>query len=379
MTDPRSPALTPGIPRLPILYALTSVRFFAAFHVALYHLVRPFSRWALLAGAMSVGYTGVSFFFVLSGFILTYSHAAEYERGRGNPRKFWVARLARVYPVYLVSMLVAALVYYAQFRSPIHIIAYVADLLLVQSWSMRMINFFNSSAWTLSTEAFFYLVFPFVLMAIRPRTRSAAIGWIVFFFLLAMLGPLVCLRLYPAASMTEAFTPVAGDARVFLVNRLPLLALPEFLAGMSIGWLFLRFKPTQKTSAILVTAGAFLMVIALIFAGRLPYVALHNGLFIPIYTLLLLGLSQANWLTRLLSGKLLVLLGEASYSLYLIHSIVGSFLKNFGYDDSIAEACLSLVLLVALAVLMHLYIERPCRRFVLAWWAGRHPAQLKVV
>ena len=91
ITDVRNPVPTPGVPRLPNIHALTSVRFLAALHVALYHMVRPFSQWGPLAGAMSVGYIGVSFFFVLSGFILTYSHAAEYESGRGNAARFWVA------------------------------------------------------------------------------------------------------------------------------------------------------------------------------------------------------------------------------------------------------------------------------------------------
>ena len=101
MTDPRSPAYTAGIPRLPVLKALTSARFFAALHVALYHLIHPFKIWGIFAPVMSAGYTGVSFFFVLSGFILTYAHGTEYEAGRGNAQKFWIARFARIYPVYL--------------------------------------------------------------------------------------------------------------------------------------------------------------------------------------------------------------------------------------------------------------------------------------
>src|ERR1035437_8502357 len=105
VTDPRNPVLAKGVPRLPTLKALTSVRFFAAMHVALYHLVRPFTLWGALTPVISVGYVGVSFFFFLSGFILTYSHAAEFELGKGRPLKFWVARFARIYHVYLLRMI----------------------------------------------------------------------------------------------------------------------------------------------------------------------------------------------------------------------------------------------------------------------------------
>jgi len=330
-TDPRSPAVTPGVAELPILAALTSVRFFAALHVALYHLVRPFSRWGFLAAAMGAGYSGVSFFFFLSGFILTYSHAKEYEAARGNFKKFFVARFARIYPVYFVTMIVSGIVYAAQFRSPIHIIAYVADLLLLQSWSMRMINFFNTNAWTLSCEAFFYLVFPFIFMAIRPKSQTRAIAWLAAFFALAMAAPLVLITLYPVPAWTESFAHVAGDGAVFTVSRLPALALPEFLAGVAVGWLFLRFKPAQKTAAFLAPLGALLLAAALLAADRLPYIALHNGLLIPIYTVLVLGLSQTNRLTRLLSGRVLILLGEASYAFYLIHSIFNSVGPALGH------------------------------------------------
>ncbi len=379
LTDPRSPATTPGVPRLPLLRALTSVRFFAAAHVALYHLVRPFSRWGLFAAAIGAGYTGVSFFFFLSGFILTYAHAAEYERGRGNPRKFFFARFARVYPVYLVSTLFAGFVYADQFHSHVHILAFVADLLLLQSWSMRMINFFNASAWTLSCEAFFYLVFPFVLLAIRPRTRRSALAWIALFYLLAMAAPLLLWRLYPDASWTETFDRVRGLDTVFLINRLPIFALPEFLAGMSLAWLFLRFRPSPKAAALCAVTGSGMLALALCFADHLPYVALHNGLLIPLYALLLLGLAENNLLSRLLSGPILVLLGESSYALYLIHILINSFAFRFGYDQSLPEAAVNLLLATCLAILMHLYIERPCRRVLLEWWARRHPSQMQTV
>lgn len=378
IVDPRSPATTPGVQRLPVLTALTSIRFFAALHVALYHLVRPFTRWGILAAAIGAGYSGVSFFFFLSGFILTYSHATEYEATRGNLKKFFIARFARIYPVYLFSMVVAGIVYFEQLRSPIHIIAFVADLLLVQAWSMRMINFFNTNAWTLSCEAFFYLVFPFVLMAIRPRTRTRAVAWMVAFFVLAMVGPLICIKLYPEPSWSEPFTRVSGDGLIFSISRLPALALPEFLAGMSAGWLFLRFKPSAKASTVLAVLGVLFLSVALLFADRLPYIALHNGLLLPFYAMVVLGLSQPNWMTRLLSGSALILLGEASYAFYLIHAIFNSLESRVGFGGTIREAFISLPIVIGLSILMHLYIERPARRYILAWWAKRNLRQMQV-
>ncbi len=377
--DPRTPAITPGLPRLPPLKALTSVRFFAALHVALYHFVRPFSLWGPFAATISVGYTGVSFFFFLSGFILTYAHADAYEAGRDNPNKFWVARFARIYPVYLFIMLLAALISGSQFRNPIHSVAYLADLLLLQAWSMRMVNFFHSGAWTLSVEAFFYLLFPFLLMRLRPKTRAAAVGFIALFYALAMFLPMLELKLYPAAAWVEPEKSVPGSLRVFTTTRLPLFALPEFLAGVSAGWLFLRFKPSEKSSAWMAVLGVILLASALFFADRLPYIALHNGLLIPIYALLLLGLSQRNWITSLLSGSFLVLLGEASYALYLLHALTLQVGHWMHWDQGTLFPLVNLALTIAASVLLHLYLERPARRAVLAWWARRHPTQLKIL
>jgi peptidoglycan/LPS O-acetylase OafA/YrhL len=373
--------VTPGVPRPPVLKALTSIRFFAALHVALYHFVRPFSLWGVLAGAMMSGYTGVSFFFVLSGFVLTYAHAPEYERGRRDYKKFLVARFARIYPVYLLAMLVALALHLDSLWQKNHWIAYLADLVMLQSWNMRMVNFFHAGAWTLSCEEFFYLIFPLVLMPLLPKTRAAALGWTAGFFALALAAPLYCLVRYPIPAFYEEYhsaTPI-NPGPVFLISRLPVFAVPEFLAGIALGWLFLKFRPSQKAGAQMAYAGAALFVAAMLFAKHLPYLLLHNGLLIPIYGLLLVGLSQPNWLTRMLSVSWLVLLGEASFSLYLFHQLLITATERFGVQMTFSQAVWRLALVIPFTVALHVYFERPARRAVLAWWARRHPAEMKVV
>ena len=376
--DPRTRVKKPGVSRPASLKALTSIRFFAALHVALYHLVRPFSKWGPLGPAMENGYSGVSFFFVLSGFILTYAHAADYERGLADKGRFWIARLARIYPVYFVSLLVAVLLELAALRNPLHWIALAADFAMMQAWSMRMVNFFNSGAWTLSCEAFFYFVFPFLLLPLRPRSRSAGLAWLGGFFLLAIAAPMILVWHYPGAASTENFLPQPGANATFLVSRSPLFAVPQFLAGMSVGWLYLRFKPSQRTGAWLAAAGALLFTGALFFSNHLPYLPLHNGLLIPVYALLLLGLCQSNWLTRALSGSWLVLLGEASFAFYLFHILVITFTERFGVQHTFTSAAWRLLIAIPLSIAIHLWIERPCRRAILAWWVQRRASSLRM-
>lgn len=367
LLDARSPAPAPGQPRSRNIRALTSVRFFAALYVALFHMVRPFEQWGRLSGFVTAGYTGVSFFFLLSGYILTYSHAHEPEVGPEFRKRFYFARFARIYPVYLLLTLAAAYLDRAQFAKHIHIAAFVADLAMVQTWSARMVSFFNVPAWSVATEVFFYAVFPFVLLKLRPRTRARGVMAIAVFWLLAMVMPVVALIFYPAGAwhQEEGFF-------AFWVRRFPPFALPEFLAGVSLGWIFLRFRPGRRAASVMSIAGLLALLVTLYFADHLPSLMLCNGLLIPLYALVLLGLSEDTLLARMLSGAPLVLLGEASYALYLTHFLFNDWVARFGIGGTIRDACWKLAMVIPLSIVLHLTVERPSRRALLRWWNRRH-------
>lgn len=345
--------------------------------MALYHFVRPFSLWGHFAPVIGAGYVGVSFFFILSGFILTYSRAHEYEQGRGLVSKFWLARFARLYPVYLVSMIFAAYVNRAEFHNPIHLVAFAADLLMLQSWSVHTVYFFHVTAWTLSCEAFFYLVFPFIFLRMRPRTFSVAILSIAGMWLLALAVPLLCLKFYPLAAWGNGAGSPAARTQILRVIRIPILALPQFLAGISMGWLYLRFRPGVRQATFLATAGVVMLAATLLLADHLPFVLLHNGLLIPIFGILILGVTQPNWLSRLLSNSILVLLGEASYAFYLTHLLFNNWAQSvFGPHNHLLDVLWKLAVTIPLAIVLHLFVERPCRTFILEWWGRRRAMKL---
>ena len=130
---------------MPLLKALTSVRALAALYVGLYHLVQPFQLWGPLTPFMSGGFVAVGFFFMLSGFILNLLERAGLRLGHADTRRFWIARFARVYPIYLLVMLWSAYIGRGLFQQHIHIFAFIADLLMIQSWSIRTVSFFKCS------------------------------------------------------------------------------------------------------------------------------------------------------------------------------------------------------------------------------------------
>ena len=373
LTDPRNPVPAPGLPRPRNIRALTSVRFFAALGVALYHMVKPPTRLGFLAPVVGAGYVGVSFFFLLSGFILTYSHAQEYQLGLGRASRFWIARIARIYPVYLVVTLAAGVVHRSQFHPAAHLIAYLADLLMLQSWSMRLVIFFNAPAWSLSVEAFFYLLFPFLVLRLRPSTRAKAVLMLGMWWFLALLIPVIYWRLYPGAFWLEPGVTKGLD-QVLLVRLFPPYAVPEFLAGIALAWIYLRFDPGPRRANLFTAISLTVLAAVLFAADHIPLLILNNGLLIPVFGLLILSLCHPTWLSRLLAHPALVLLGESSFAFYLIHLLFNDWTKvYFGAGESLPATALKLAIITLLSIALHLFIERPCRRLILLWWRAHHP------
>ncbi|MGO4360844.1 acyltransferase family protein [Terrabacter sp. RAF57] len=154
------------------LRSLTSLRFIAAALVVLFHLASYIPNFPLLGRLMGAGYVGVTFFFVLSGFVLTYSSDV-----KANATRFYRRRLARIYPVHLLFIVVAML----PFSAPPKWSALPTNVLLLQAWSPddAVVRSFSGVSWSLSCELFFYAVFPLIVGSLwrvrRPFLTSAAV------------------------------------------------------------------------------------------------------------------------------------------------------------------------------------------------------------
>jgi peptidoglycan/LPS O-acetylase OafA/YrhL len=171
VTLPPTPPQADRRPATPKLHALTSLRFFAAAMIVLFHsqgyfgAIAPLQRFTLTQG--------VCFFFVLSGFILTYAYPSL--DGRGVQR-FLVSRLARIVPLHLAALLLYVLLLPAWYRDSVSSATHGAGLLtafLMQAWVplYRVQTAFNGVSWSLSAECFFYLCFPFLLWRWRQTWR----------------------------------------------------------------------------------------------------------------------------------------------------------------------------------------------------------------
>jgi len=355
------------------LDGLTALRFMAALHVMLFHLkvegIVSGGPW-FYENFAGIGYIGVNFFFVLSGFILVYTYA---ERDV-DIRKFWRTRFARVYPAYLLSLALTASGFLYALKhlnlpffawSQRHTItAVIATVLLLQAWIPQGALTWNPGCWSLSVEAFFYSIFPFLLRRTRGyRGRKAVLG-ITACSLVCMVISVSYLLLHPdGADKIDS-----GEVTLLWKNMLsfnPLIRLPEFVAGMFAGRLYLGVRRRQGLATICIALGSAVILLMTALVGTIPTPLISAGFLSPAFAAIIFGVAQEPRWTRFLSFKPLVVLGQASYSLYLLHSYVISAtfaaLARMPHGSRVTG---SISAAVAVSVASYFLIEEPARRFL---------------
>jgi len=359
-------------PRLP---ALTSLRFFAALHVYMFHV----QAIAAVFGPIwyqrlaSIGYVGVSFFFVLSGFILVYTYA-------GKPisaRDFWRARFARVYPAYAVALLLTTPFFifavqhynliplpFMAFQAAHTKVAAALEILLLQSWVPQAALSWNAVGWSLSVEAFFYLVFPFLLLRYSRLSVKQLFGIMVACWVASNLISTSYAVLRPDGIVnpdSQVYTSWMNAVKFFPVAR-----LPEFLMGMAAGFVFLRTERNKGVVALpLIAISAIAMAVVAVFSTKIPYAIIHTALLSPAFAAIIYGVALGSRWTSILENRLLILFGDASYSMYLIHvTVLFSFFRTQKGEVRNANflglaECLAIVL--AISILIYRFIEEPAR------------------
>jgi peptidoglycan/LPS O-acetylase OafA/YrhL len=359
--------------RHPRLEVLTTLRFLAAFHVILFHLKVE----RLLTGGpwwyqnfAGIGYIGVNFFFVLSGFILVYTYAAD----DLDPCRFWRARFARIYPAYLLSLAVTAPFFLFALRhlnlpffawSARHLaFAALATLCLLQAWIPQGALAWNPVCWSLSVEAFFYSLFPFVLR----RTRAFSHRMLVFGIVASSLISLGISVTYILVHPDGTGKINSSEISLFWKNVLsfnPVVRLPEFIVGMLTGLLFIRTKNNPRLGSVCVLTGSAVILLITALATTIPNPLISPGFLSPAFAAIIFGVAQQPRWTRLLALRRLVLLGEASYSLYLLHSFVMT--KAFEAMPYLPHGIRVAVCVMAAFVASigsYELVEEPARRFL---------------
>jgi peptidoglycan/LPS O-acetylase OafA/YrhL len=408
-SDERTNRASPGIQAPEEIPALTSLRFFAAIAVVLYHFGPPIVGLAhdtaeriavqstavghLVSGLFAPfgwvvrwGYLGVSWFFVLSGFILTHVYAGPARPAQIDRRRFWVARFARVYPGFFLGFLLSTPLFiqgewdrYDSRGALLHTLAAgVPAVLCVHSWLAAWVPVWNFPSWSVAVEAFFYAVFPALapsLRARRPQRRLliGATAWLA-----GMTVPALYLIFSPDGLPFAAMRESGGSAAtpwLLGLKYFPLFHLHELVIGIIAG-LFYGERDRSRDARMadrLVLIGTTLVLLATAGVnGAVPYPLLHDGFLAPAFALVIYGFGCGGRLAPMLSNSNLVLLGEASYAVYILQMPVGDIvtiavellrpdLTEPPYGPALT-ATMVVVVLVGFSVGVLRFYESPLRR-----------------
>ncbi|HEX6967922.1 MAG TPA: acyltransferase [Micromonosporaceae bacterium] len=342
-----------GRPQPTTLPALTGMRWLAAALVFAFHIcvVEYFDRSVedtILRPLFGSGDTGVSFFFILSGFVLAWS-----ARPGDRPVRFWRRRLARVYPLHLVTALLALLLAVTVWpETDLSALQIVSNLLLVHSWNpdYHYSQSLNPVSWSLACEAFFYGLFPLLMPMVR-RLRPGSLYAVG-------LGCVVAVVLVPL---------VAGGTWVHFV---PAARLPEFVLGIVLAELVRGGH--WRGPGLGVSCGVLLIGYAA--AEWVPPVLGFAACTVLGFALVIPAAATAELRGRVtwLAHPVMVRLGELSFAFYMIHIIVmrtGESLftphPQLATLPALGATAAAFTVSLALSWALYVLVERPARRFLL--------------
>ncbi len=340
------------------LRSLTGLRALLAWWVVAFHFTRHLvpDDWVILKNTIGHGYLAVDVFFVLSGYVLMRGYCSSHFAGCDTAR-FYRRRWARIYPLYLLSLVVGAFASRQRFVDDLGTgvgrLRIALELLLLNAFCHVGMFLYNYGAWSLSVEAFFYAVSPVLLPWVLCRTRASGIALLGVCWLATFAAP----ALYAAVDPDRLGRPLALEDQVmggWYLNFFPLQRLPEFVAGA----LAARIDWVPRRGAIAIATASLL---AIIVSGAVPYAFLHSGVALPCIVVVVMGVASAD---RTLGGPIFVAFGRASYATYILHWPL--FLLWSQFDPALWERPSHVLAFAAALAVSSLaayrFVEEPLRR-----------------
>lgn len=353
--------------------SLTSLRFFAAFAVLLHHM--QFMQTSsdpdvrALYSVFHEGLSGVQFFYILSGFIICYSFSARQREGRAAFSYFLYCRAARLFPLHWLTLAASIVMFHPWDGQAVYLIRLLANLSLLHAWSTDVFTYFsfNGVSWSISVEMFFYLSF---CLLVGLPTR-------VLVFILTAIVAVVFIQLQ---------TPQPdGTVGLWLFYVNPVMRLADFLAGMIVYRAFVSHRWAIPAYAVTAAEIASIAGIGLcVFLA--PMVAGQLGLdlyYVPSMALAIFVFAHGTGsISRALSWPPLVLLGNASFALYMVHQMVIARYLQWQFDTygtnqvidnwgALQILAITGTIAIALAIALHLLFEKPTERFLRKMWKAR--------
>jgi peptidoglycan/LPS O-acetylase OafA/YrhL len=304
------------------------------------------------------GYLAVDLFFILSGFVMMMSYGRDFDRGGffacfGG---FIGKRLARVYPLYLLTTVVMGGCLYAgldPLRPAFSSGVVAANIVMIQNWGIGMS--LNGSAWSISTEWASYFLFP-VLLPIVLRARSG----IQIVTVGLCLGVLLAMTWLPPQQGRHGLLNISDGAAPWAMAR----CVTEFTMGM-LAWRAWRSPWLDRLATGPVTTAIAVATLALwcIPNADVPTVAAFV-ILVPVLAF------QRGIVAQWLGLRVPHVLGEWSYAIYLVHPFVGMLIlpaaaylgrHHPGHGAWSIAAVAALPVALILSGIAHHAFEKPAR------------------
>lgn len=364
---------------------LTGLRFIAALYVFLFHIHInwPLTAQPFLKNILDQGAIGMSLFFILSGFVLCYQYS---DRPTVSYTEYLINRFARIYPIYLL----AAVVTLPWFGIPSEAGATVGTLtaiaqgamlvlvniFMIQAWFPQLFVLWNiGGSWSISVEAFCYVLLPVALPFMARLSRSNLRIVIA-----------ICIIL---AAIPGLFVKLFETSAPFSFYSMPIYRLPEFLSGVGICLLLYKYGVRRVG-----TVGQLLIIVLFAsYLGKwgplLPIYVGHNWITLPVMTFMILMLVTGKGIfSALLSNRAFIWLGRISYCFYSLQALMLRLIMT--YHEPLVSAfpalsnnrylgAVAFVILVALSAAAYYLIEEPCRIKIRQMYRARQTRQTSLV
>ena len=303
------------------------------------------------------GYIGVTFFFILSGFILSFSYTSRIKNNEITLIDYIIARFARIYPLHILTLIFALpLVFYGVYKNTDSLLTLIPNIFLVQSFIPLEEYFFsgNAPSWSLSNEMFFYLLFPFLLFRNSVFLVTISLAIVLFQVTVAQLG-------------------LSTGKQHHLIYIFPITRLLDFMVGILLFRVYCHFKDKDLSinPDIFQLFSIVLLIVAITMKDNILQAYRYDLYYILPMSLLIFSFAYSEGkISSFLSTKVFILLGEASFSLYLIHQLVIRYISAvnsfaFGFNGVAWDLIFSLLVIITsivLSLIMYRFYELTATR-----------------
>ncbi|WP_314243822.1 acyltransferase [Empedobacter tilapiae] len=342
--------------------SLTGLRGIAAVYVMIFHYFKNYSEnlnnkfggiFDYTDNIIKNGYISVDLFFILSAFVLTLSYNSKFEYLNFSTYKdYFIKRLIRIYPLYLVVFLIS--LFYQNNISSSFIITH---LTLTESLFDTLIGSVNYSVWSLSTEFILYLFFPFILFFIY-KIKSKIVDLLLVIISLIFLYKLQCFDTYfiSLSKKTIERLPSKNSLEIVIGSSAIIRTFITYMLGVMF---FKNIKKIPNIISVCISIILFLSI-TLDFNDIIIYI---------LFFFLIKSLLQNNILSRLMSNKIIYYLGEISYSIYLNHIIVLVALTKFNpfklNENGVIFLLTSITVTLLISIFTYEVIEKKSKKYFL--------------